>query len=77
MGIDGLVYWVCLADDHAAGDGVRAPLTVRGGQWAFCAAGESDGHDWCAIEGTPSWDLRRVAARVGAERAARSGAGAG
>jgi hypothetical protein len=58
----GKVGYICTATEHPARSSPNGTgLTVHGGTWAFCSAGETAGHTWTAIERASLAELTRAA----------------
>ena len=63
-----LVRYVCRAEGHqqlslfqANAGWAPNTLTYRDGAWAYCPAGNPDGHDWETIEDAPIERVREDA----------------
>jgi hypothetical protein len=70
----GTVGYMCVAAAHPARSAPNGTgLTVNQGKWAFCPAGEVNGHDWSRVDGVSLDELTRAAttAARASEAAAR------
>lgn len=54
-----LVRFICISPDHARArvEPEGSVLTIVAGEWAFCAAGGKDPHDW---EKTAGLDVSQI-----------------
>ncbi|GAC1495794.1 MAG: hypothetical protein NVS1B1_13670 [Candidatus Limnocylindrales bacterium] len=60
-----MVRFVCVAPEHSRANGTAesALLTIIAGEWALCAWGGTDGHDWDETEGVDIRMARNLALR--------------
>ena len=70
----GTVGFICTAAAHPARSAPNGTgLTVNQGEWAFCPAGETSGHEWSTVDGASLDELTRAATTA----ARASGVGTG
>jgi len=68
----GTVGFICTAHPaRSAPSGTG--LTVNGGKWAFCPAGEANDHEWSAVNEASLDELTRAAATAARASGAASG----
>ena len=65
LGMDRLVHHVCTATGHqqiglfdSTSPWSPNTLTFFEGSWAYCPAGERDGHEWRSVQAKPYADVR-------------------
>jgi hypothetical protein len=46
-----VIEHLCASPAHQVPVDVRTPVIPYAGRWAYCPAGEADGHDWRATGG--------------------------